>query len=786
MNHQIYGTTIFIGKLDIDTIYGKFQAYTFQDLIHKGYVIALSHGNINADIITTRMHSSCVTSETMQSMDCDCVSQLNGALKIISQTDGILFYLIQEGRGCGYVGKSRACMHVQYHENTKDEINTFQAYESLGMKHDYRDYTNVKDITHILNIDPEFILLTNNPDKIEKFQKLNLKLKEVKSIEITPNPFNQQYLMSKEKYGHILYQAKTKVQKYIIPHNKIEPFIPNSLNNCRRFVKVSSYYLPLKPINNQIILDESEINLLQKDTNIIFPRYPLEDNKYLIQVSDQLINKYDYLCKPWWFNINMFYDIVSHQDFLVLKYGDLNSDTVPKVRIHSESLFDRFPLKKRSYNFRYEKALEEIIKNGCGMIIILYNDGRGSGLGYYVLNKNSPNHIGVEQDKRDYIGAINLIKEFTNKPIDILHGNTSDKLIDVMKEENVNVRNFILMNDDSHKISNLSIRNRINHLPDIYDKVLEQKIDIDMEFFNKKIIITGIGSSESHGKYLESLLQNNFNVRFKSYDDIISDDKFDDIISDDKFDDIISNDNLDDINLIMFSQGINPNSEIILQKFSNILLISSYNFDDDKEIMKYLKTINANILSYPKEILDNTLIRITGPIIGYLMSDKIYNFVLKNNKPIENIFKQNIYENFNISNNFISNMKNNNNLFIILDSKTKKYSKNIKNKFIEGTFSNVIITDYIEFCHGYYQMLSHQKNNENIYSIITIEDNNKFYKNTMELIKDYPKLDIYTNNIIMIERILNNIVIDLIDDMGIDQVNWIGKQEQKKCYDIKK
>jgi hypothetical protein len=236
----------------------------------------------------------------------------------------------------------------------------------------------------------------------------------------------------------------------------------------------------------------------------------------------------------------------------------------------------------------------------------------------------------------------------------------------------------------------------------------------------------------------------------------------------------------------MFSQGINPNSEIILQKFSNILLISSYNFDDDKEIMKYLKTINANILSYPKEILDNTLIRITGPIIGYLMSDKIYNFVLKNNKPIENIFKQNIYENFNISNNFISNMKNNNNLFIILDSKTKKYSKNIKNKFIEGTFSNVIITDYIEFCHGYYQMLSHQKNNENIYSIITIEDNNKFYKNTMELIKDYPKLDIYTNNIIMIERILNNIVIDLIDDMGIDQVNWIGKQEQKKCYDIKK
>jgi GTP cyclohydrolase II len=65
------------------------------------------------------------------------------------------------------------------------------------MKHDYRSYTNIKDICFILNIDPEFILLTNNPDKIEKFNKIGLKLNGVQSIEITPNPFNQQYLMSK-------------------------------------------------------------------------------------------------------------------------------------------------------------------------------------------------------------------------------------------------------------------------------------------------------------------------------------------------------------------------------------------------------------------------------------------------------------------------------------------------------------------------------------------------------------------------------------------------------------
>jgi GTP cyclohydrolase II len=63
--------------------------------------------------------------------------------------------------------------------------------------------------------------LTNNPDKIEKFTKLGFRLKNVESIEIEPNPFNQTYLVSKQLYGHILFQAKTKVQKYEIPYARI-------------------------------------------------------------------------------------------------------------------------------------------------------------------------------------------------------------------------------------------------------------------------------------------------------------------------------------------------------------------------------------------------------------------------------------------------------------------------------------------------------------------------------------------------------------------------------------
>ena len=51
MKDKIYGTTLFINETEIDTIYGIFKVHTFQDVITKGYVIALSFGDIHNDIL---------------------------------------------------------------------------------------------------------------------------------------------------------------------------------------------------------------------------------------------------------------------------------------------------------------------------------------------------------------------------------------------------------------------------------------------------------------------------------------------------------------------------------------------------------------------------------------------------------------------------------------------------------------------------------------------------------------------------------------------------------------
>jgi len=412
VERKIYGTTLFIDESIIETRYGSFKMYTFQDLIHKGYIIALAYGNIKEEILYTRIHSSCITSETFRSQDCDCVQQLYGAFKKISEKgNGILFYLIQEGRGCGYVGKSRACMHVQYQE---DKITTFDAYKMLGMKHDYRDYTNVKDICYMLDINPKFILMTNNPDKINGLSKLDFHIEKTETIEFKPNPFNQDYLISKQKTGHILYEAREKIQKYELNNQKCEPFVPYHLEKCKRFIHVSSYYLPIKPINNKIIISNNDYELLQKNIDFDLSFTKLPNNKFLIKATDKLITQFPkLLCKPYWFKMNCFFDIATHKDVLILQYGDCKMN--PIVRIHSESIVDRFPILDRENRNKYKKSLQQIISHGCGLIIHFYDDGRGSGFGGTIMNKKYGRNItGIRHDSRDYRGISHLIKEFIN------------------------------------------------------------------------------------------------------------------------------------------------------------------------------------------------------------------------------------------------------------------------------------------------------------------------------------------------------------------------------------
>src|SRR4029079_7476634 len=146
-----------------------------------------------------RLHSSCFTGDLLDSLRCDCGSQLQMALETITRAGvGVLVYLPQEGRGIGLVEKIRA------YELQEKGLDTVEANQALGYKADMRDYGVGIQILKDLGL-RQIRLLTNNPKKVDAFiyDGFDLKVLDQVPISAPSNPPNARYLSTKrDKMGH--------------------------------------------------------------------------------------------------------------------------------------------------------------------------------------------------------------------------------------------------------------------------------------------------------------------------------------------------------------------------------------------------------------------------------------------------------------------------------------------------------------------------------------------------------------------------------------------------------
>ena len=154
-----------------------------------------------AEAPLVRLHSSCFTGDLLDSLRCDCGSQLQMALQMITEAGvGVVVYLPQEGRGIGLVNKIRA---YELQEKGQD---TVEANLALGYKADMREYGVGIQILKDLGL-RKVKLLTNNPKKVDAFIYDGFDLQVVDQVPIVApaNPHNARYLSTKrEKLGHKL------------------------------------------------------------------------------------------------------------------------------------------------------------------------------------------------------------------------------------------------------------------------------------------------------------------------------------------------------------------------------------------------------------------------------------------------------------------------------------------------------------------------------------------------------------------------------------------------------
>lgn len=143
-----------------------------------------------------RIHSECLTGDTLGSLKCDCGDQLNASLDMIANEGGMLIYHRQEGRNIGLFNKINA-----YALQDKG-LNTIEANHQLGFKADERTYGIVKVILEYFDI-KEVRLLTNNPAKLNALY--DVKITERIPLIIEPNQYNKDYLnVKKSQMGHLL------------------------------------------------------------------------------------------------------------------------------------------------------------------------------------------------------------------------------------------------------------------------------------------------------------------------------------------------------------------------------------------------------------------------------------------------------------------------------------------------------------------------------------------------------------------------------------------------------
>jgi GTP cyclohydrolase II len=139
------------------------------------------------------------------------------------------------------------------------------------------------------------------------------------------------------------------------------------------------------------------------------------------------------------FHIHGFIDNELAQEHIALSYGQWDAEDIVPIRIHSECLTgDALFSTRCDCGAQLQKALENIVQQGKGVLLYLRQEGRGIGLLYKIRDYQlkdegiesveASEHLGFDADIRDYgicklmlhklkINNVNLM---TNNPKKVL------------------------------------------------------------------------------------------------------------------------------------------------------------------------------------------------------------------------------------------------------------------------------------------------------------------------------------------------------------------------------
>jgi GTP cyclohydrolase II len=187
-------------RAKLPTRFGAFLILVFRNNRDTFEHVALVRGAVaGGQVVTTRVHSACLTGDVLGSLRCDCRDQLELALETLASAEaGVLLYMHQEGRGIGLGNKIRA------YALQEGGLDTVEANLHLGFDDDLRDYQVAAMMLRLLGV-RSVQLATNNPRKIFALKAYGVDVCGRLPLVARQNPHNADYLVTKaRKAGHML------------------------------------------------------------------------------------------------------------------------------------------------------------------------------------------------------------------------------------------------------------------------------------------------------------------------------------------------------------------------------------------------------------------------------------------------------------------------------------------------------------------------------------------------------------------------------------------------------
>lgn len=184
----------------LPTEYGEFNLQIYTNVVDGTEYVAMTVGDLSQpEPVLVRVHSQCLTGDTLGSYRCDCGEQLHEAMRMIQASGrGVLLYVPQEGRGIGLTNKIKA------YALQDQGYDTVEANIALGFADDLRDYGLGAQVLRDLGV-RDMRLITNNPTKIIGLEGYGLNVVERVPLVIPVRPENIRYMKTKcIKMGHNL------------------------------------------------------------------------------------------------------------------------------------------------------------------------------------------------------------------------------------------------------------------------------------------------------------------------------------------------------------------------------------------------------------------------------------------------------------------------------------------------------------------------------------------------------------------------------------------------------